>query len=351
MVATIDPISKQASVLGFPRDLLITHDLPDGQFDSRINASYQLGFERGGTIEAGARQVQRDLAYNFGIETNHWMVMDFLGVEELIDAVGGIDIDVPEELAFDDWWYSDEGNRPPHWLSVFPGEQHMSGYTAVAFGRYRNGPDGDLGRIKRQQVVVEAALSRVFSLNLLNDPVGLYNAYKDVVKHDVSLGEMPGLARLMAGSRGDIETYSIGDPVDGNDTVWGYTTAGGAAVLLYDADNVTYWLNKAFPKASYSGAAVEVQNGFGEDGRARIEALGRYLRFAKGLPTVYLGPPQGVQARTTITLLREDRREVAEDIAEWLGIPAGSITTRAPADASSPDVIVVIGQDFVLPDR
>ena len=71
--------------------------------------------------------------------------MDFLGVEELIDAVGGIDIDVPEELAFDDWWYSDEGNRPPHWLSVFPGEQHMSGYTAVAFGRYRNGPDGDLG--------------------------------------------------------------------------------------------------------------------------------------------------------------------------------------------------------------
>jgi hypothetical protein len=228
----------------------------------------------------------------------------------------------------------------------------MSGYTAVAFGRYRDGPDGDLGRIKRQQVVVEAAMSRVFSLNLLNDPIGLYNAYKDVVKHDVSLGEMPGLARLMAGSRGNIETYSIGDPVDGNETVWGYTVpSSGAAVLLYDAGNVTYWLNKAFPKASYSGAAVEVQNGFGEDGRAKIEALGRYLRFAKGLPTVYLGPPQEVQARTSITLLREDRREVAEDIAEWLGIPAREITTRAPADNSAPDVIVVIGQDFLLPDR
>jgi LCP family protein required for cell wall assembly len=350
MVATIDPITKQASLLGFPRDLLITHDLPDGQFDSRINASYQLGFERGGTIEAGAKQVQHDLEYNFGIQTDHWMVMDFLGVEELIDAVGGIEIDIPEELAFYDWWYSDEGNRPPHWLSVFPGEQHMDGYTAVAFGRYRNGPDGDLGRVKRQQVVVEAAMSRVFSLNLLNDPIGLYNAYKDVVKHDVSLGEMPGLGRLLAGSRGSIETYSIGDPVDGNPTVWG-ATINEAAVLLYDAENVAYWLNKAFPKAAYSGAAVEVQNGYGEDGRSRIEALGRYLRFAKGLPTVYLGPPQEVQARTSIVLLRENRREVAEDIVEWLGIPAGAITTLAPADDSSPDVIVVIGQDFVLPDR
>lgn len=350
MVATIDPVSKDASLLSFPRDLLVTVDTPQWQADLRINQSYVEGFQQGGSIEAAAKQVQHDLEYNFGIQTDHWLVMDFVGVEDLINAVGGVDVVIDDELYVPDWWYNDEGERPSHWISFYPGEYHLSGYEAVAFGRYRN--DSDLKRVKRQQLVVQAAIDKVFSLNLLNNPIELYSAYKDLVKHDVALGEMPGLARLLAGSRGNIQTYSLGDKVDGNDTVWGYEVPStGALVLLYDADNVAYWLNKAFPKAAYSGAAVEVQNGFGDDGRARIEALGRYLRFAKGLPTVYLGPPQEIQAATSIVLLREGRREVAEDIAEWLGIPASAITTRTPPDDSAPDVIVTIGQDFILPDR
>ena len=351
MVATIDPVSKDASLLSFPRDLLVTLDTPQWEAQLRINQSYNEGYLQGGSVEAAAKQVQHDLEHNFGIQTDHWVVMDFLGVEDLVDAVGGIDVDIPEELAVYDFWYNNGGEIPSHYVSYYPGPQHLDGYNAVAFGRYRDGSGGDLGRVKRQQLVVQAALDKVFSLNLLTNPIELYNAYNDVVRHDVSLGEMPGLARLLAGSRGNVQTYSLGDPVDGNETVWGHTTPSGAAVLLYDSENVAYWLNKTFPKAAYSGAAVEVQNGYGEDGRQLVEAFGRYLRFGKGLPTVYLGPPQDLRPSTSIVLLRENRREVAEDIAEWLGMPTGAITTRAPVDDSSPDVIVVIGQDFVLPDR
>lgn len=351
MVATIDPVSKQASLLSFPRDLLVTLDLPDRQWNTRINTSYEEGFEDGGTVEAGARQTAHDLQYNFGIEIDHWMVMDFEGVEELVDSVGGIDIAIPEELAVYDWWYSDEGGRPAHYVSYFPGEQHMDGYNAVAFGRYRDGPDGDLGRVKRQQLVVEAAMEKVFSLSLLNDPLGLYNAYKNTVKHDVSSGEMPGLARLLLASRGSLETYSVADPVDGVDTVYDATTPTGAAVLGYDRDNVAYWLNKAFPKTAYSGAVVEVQDGFGVNGRQRSEALGRYLRFAKGVPVVYLGPERATQPATTITVFNASRMELARDIAGWLGVSEASIRVEQPADDSAPDVLVVVGQDFVLPTQ
>ncbi|MEZ4493701.1 MAG: LCP family protein [Dehalococcoidia bacterium] len=351
MVATIDPVSKEASLLSFPRDLYITYDLPDGQWSGRINQSYLEGFQREGTIAAGAKQLAHDLEFNFGITIDHWMVMDFLGVEGIIDSIGGIDIDIPEELAVYNWWYSDEGGRPPEYVTFYPGEQHLIGYYAVAFGRSRESSQGDLDRVKRQQLVVEAALTKVFSLSLLNDPIGLYNAYKDTVKHDVAAGEMPGLARLLQASRGNLQTYSIADPVDGNPTVYGFETAGGAAVLGWDPENVTYWLNKAFPKTSYSGAAVEIQDGFGEPMEDRDEALGRYLRFAKGVPVVYIGPERTTQATTTITLFREGRRELAVDIAGWMGIPTAAIITKNPPDESYPDVLIAIGQDFILPDK
>ncbi len=351
MVATVDPLSKQASVLSFPRDLWVTLDLPGYQMDDRINESYEYGYRKDNTVASGAEQVAHDLQYNFGITIDHWMVMDFLGVEDVINSIGGIDIDIPDDLAVYDWWYSDEGNRPARYLTFPPGEQHLDGYNAVAFGRDRESAQGDLDRIKRQQLVVEAALSKVFSLSLLNDPIGLYNAYKGFVRHDVSVGEMPGLARLLQASHGNLETYSIGDPVDGNPTVYGFSTESGASVLGYDPENVTYWLNKAFPKAAYSGAAVEIQDGFGAASETWDDALGRYLRFAKGVPTVYLGPEKPAQPTTTITLTRDGRRPLAEDIAGWLGIPTSAIITKAPVDDSTPDILIVIGQDFVLPNE
>jgi len=348
MVATIDPVTKEASVLGFPRDMMIRVNLPDGRsFDTRINESYEYGVQSGGTIEAGAKQVMADLKWNFGITINHWVVMNFTGVEQLIDAIGGVHVDIPEELATWDWYYSDEGDRPPAWIRFDPGEQDLSGYSAVAFGRFRE--DSDLKRVKRQQLILTAALDQVFSLNLLTDPYGLYSTYKDMVDHDVSAGEMPGLANLLLQARGNIHTFSLGDPVNGVDTLTPYTTDAGAAVLLYNADNVTYWLNQVFTKASYSQSNVEIQNGYGEGGEEHASALGRYLKYGRGLPTVYLGPDHPLQPKTTITLYRKDRLPMAEDIATWMDIPAAEIVLVETTDPVMPDVVIVIGQDFVLP--
>ena len=160
---------------------------------------------------------------------------------------------------------------------------------------------------------------------------------------------MPGLANLLLQARGNIHTFSLGDPVNGVETLTPHTTEGGAAVLLYNAENVTYWLNQVFTKSSYSQSNVEIQNGYGAGGEEHASALGRYLKYGRGLPTVYLGPDSAVQAKTTITLYRKDRLEMAEDIAEWMNIPAAEIVLVETADSAMPDVVIVIGQDFVLP--
>ncbi len=132
-------------------------------------------------------------------------------------------------------------------------------------------------------------------------------------------------------------------------TLTPFTTDGGASVLLWNAENVQYWLSQVFTKSAYAGSVVEIQDGYGADGEVRVAALGRYLRYVKGLPTVYYGPDAAPQPHTSITLYGTERRPLAEDIAKWMGLPVSEIVVRDKTDPGLPDVIVTIGKDFKVP--
>jgi polyisoprenyl-teichoic acid--peptidoglycan teichoic acid transferase len=349
VVATVDPITKEASMLSFPRDMYVDIHAPDGSvYQDRINSSYGVGVHEGGTIDAGAKQVMKDLEANFGIETDYWVVLDFLGVEGMIDQFGGIEVDIPEDLAVYDWWYGDESGRvDPHFVSYGPGPTFLDGYNAVAFSRNRD--PSDLHRVQRQQLVMQTALLQSFDRGMLADPIGTYNAYNNFAKHNVPVGQIPGLGKLLLDARGRISTYSVGDPVDGVETMEGWITPGGAAVLLWNPDNVRYWINQAFTKSTYSSSNVEIQNGYGFGGDEEVGKLGRYLRFVKGFPTVYRGPEAPLQPTSSIVLYRENRMEMALDIAEWMGLPETAIKVEQNTDTTLPDLIIIIGEDFVVP--
>lgn len=350
MVASLDPVSRKVNVISFPRDMLVEVHRGEGSadyYEDKINASYGVGFRAGQSFDAGARQLQRDMLENFGIETDHWVIMDFKGVEKLVDAVGGVDLDIPYELSVPYWYYSDD-DLGGDWVSFPAGPQHLDGYHAVAFGRYRN--DSDLYRVKRQQAVLEAGIAKLFSLGLLNNPIDLWDAYSSTVKTDISKARMLGLVPLFRQTQGRTAMYSACDPVDGRTTCSGMDHRAGN-VQVWDRDNVRYWLDKAFPKVKYVGASVEIEDGYGGDGGARASALARYLLFFRNLPTVALGPDLPPQDETRITLYG-DRVELAEDLRKWLSLPPERIR-REPreADSTKPDVVIVIGRDFQIPNQ
>ena len=241
MVASIDPVSQQMSLVSIPRDMWVEQTFADGtKTEDRINASWAEGVLQGKSADAGAQQIERDLKNNFGIAIDYWVLLDFRSAEKLFDAVGGVDVTIPPELAVPQWFYSDDDVHGVY-LSFPAGPQHLDGYHAVAFGRYLT-TDSDLYRVKRQQLVLTAALSRVLSLGLLNDPFALWDAYSSLIKTDIPRGKMPGYALLLKDANANVRTYSLGDPVNGVDTVHGWTTPGGADVLLWDATNVeTGW--------------------------------------------------------------------------------------------------------------
>lgn len=350
MVASVDPISKSISLVNFPRDLYVEQTDGAGSVvgQARINQSWGAGVERDGGVEGGARQLIADMEHNFGIEIDQWAMLDFMGVETLIDAVGGIDIDIPADLAVYDWYYSDEsGRRPPEWVSFPPGEQHLDGYHAVAFGRNREPTDIERG--KRQQLVIQTAMQKAISKGMLQNPVETYNAFSDTVRHNIGVGMAPGLASLVLDARGELTTYSLGDPVNGVETVTDWVTPSGGQVLLWDRQNVQYWLEQAFSRSSYARSDVMIKNGSGTGGNERVEQLGRYLRFAKGLPTVYQGPATELQATTRIIVQMEERRDMARQIAEWMELPESAIVMNETDDPDDAEIVIVIGEDFELP--
>lgn len=348
MVATIDPVGKTTSLLSFPRDMWIDIHTKDFTYEDRINTSFHVGVTNGGNINAGVEQVKTDLKANFGIEINHYVVLDFKGVEKLVDSVGGVELDIPYDLSVGNWFYSDDDIHGV-WMSFPSGVNKMDGYHAVAFGRHRE-YDSDLKRVKRQQLVVKAALAKAFSSGMLNNnPYELWDAYNSTVRTDIPKGKMPGYADLLKATNGRMNTFSLGDPVNEVPTMVPFTTDGGAAVLKWNVENVQYWLSQVFTKTQYSASTVEIQNGYGTDGEVRAASLGRYLAYSKGLPTVYYGPDQPVQPTTTITLYGSEKRPVAEDIAKWMGIPESAILVLPKEDTSLPDVVIVIGKDFRVP--
>ncbi len=348
MIATMDPIGKTVNFLSFPRDMQIKIHTSRFTYEDRINTSYGVGYRDGGnSAQAGADQLARDIEGNFAIKTDAWMLLDFKGVEELIDSVGGIDVEIPYELSVPNWYYSDDDIHAQY-VAFPPGVQHLDGYHAVAFGRYRN--DSDFYRIKRQQLVLQTAIQAVFAKGILNqNPFELWDIYNHTVKTDMSRTRMAGLIPLLRQTQARTKMYSLADPVNGVQTMEGIITGGGASVQIWNPDNVQYWLSQVFTKAAYAASSVEIQNGYGIDGEIRAEALGRYLRYSKGLPTVYIGPNEPAQPQTTITLYG-DKRQLAEDIAKWLGVRSDDIRVEPrPADSTLPDVLVVVGKDFKLP--
>lgn len=242
LLARIDPVTKSVKLLSIPRDLVIEISGPGGEiYEDRINSSFGVGAAKDETIRSGMEHLAADIERNFGVSTDYWVQVDFRGAERLFDALGGVDVYIPEELSAYDWYYSDN-DRPARYISFPPGEQHLEGYEAVAFSRLREF-DNDLKRIERQQIVMEAAMAQAFSKGLLNNVPSLWSAYKDAIVTNVDTARVPGLGLLAKDTRGRIQTYSLADPVNGTQTLYDVVLDSGAQVLRGNEENVQYWID------------------------------------------------------------------------------------------------------------
>lgn len=180
----------QAQLISIPRDTWVTVPrTPDGQRGGRkakINAAYEWG---------GAPLMVRTVEEFTGVRIDHVVILEFAGFERIVDAIGGIEIDI--ETTF-------TSIHPPH--RVFhQGRQRLDGAAALDYARQRKQfPDGDFARIRHQQQLLVAILDQAARGGLLTNPVRLNNllrATADAVTTDHTL-PIIDLAWQLRGLRG-----------------------------------------------------------------------------------------------------------------------------------------------------
>ena len=154
-----DPKHHRLYYLSIPRDLRV--EIP-GYGAAKINTAFQVG---------GPRLAARTVAAYTDIPVNHIVVVNFAEFKDLIDAVGGIDIVVPEriESKFDcPYATAARCDRWPGWR-FSPGKQHMSGQRALIYSRVRknllNPAESDIIRGERNQQVLQALMSKLASFS------------------------------------------------------------------------------------------------------------------------------------------------------------------------------------------
>ncbi len=164
MLVRTDPGRHRVAYLSIPRDLRVA--IP-GYGTDKVNVAYQAG---------GPALAVRTIRELTGLRIDHVVLVDFSRFRELIDAVGGIDIDVPAPIAsdrFDCPFKSRETcARWPGWRFA-KGRQHMDGRRALIYTRIRvnrlNPADNDITRAERQQQVVQALASKLASVGTFLD--------------------------------------------------------------------------------------------------------------------------------------------------------------------------------------
>lgn len=235
MVIRVDFQNQDVSVIGFPRDLWVvipdvTED--DGRTHGKLNQAYFFGTEGMGYYSGegyGAGLMAETMKVNWGLEIDHYIVLNMRTFRDVVDALGGIEVYNPAPV------YSfHQPNQPK-----FPvGGYFFGGQEALMYARYRD-PQNSVDRVDRHAIIMKGLFKQVFSLSTIPKIPELIGLYKGNVLTDMHLAELSQFLCLAAQTDfddvlfGRIPKDSLYIP-DWVGFVWLEKEPGSIEALLYE---------------------------------------------------------------------------------------------------------------------
>lgn len=330
MVLRVDPTARTANILSFPRDLWVP--IGASSRKARINSAHAKG----------EQALIDTIENNFDITINHYVEIDFVGFQKLVDAVGGIKL-----------WF-DAPVRDTHTgLSVPSAEcQTLNGEQARKFvrsryiqykgkdGKWHQDPTADFGRITRQQIFIRQAIAKAVAKGLGN-PVTLnqlVSAGVENVRLDKGLdaGDILGLGREFSDfDANDLVGYSI--PSDS------FRTSAGADVQIPRMRDAQPILNifRGLPASYLSNQAIEVTVLNGTDVPHQAgDVAGALLEIGFGVTEI--GDYAQPVGRTSV-LYGEGGADAARQLARYVSGGAALVYDKG---VDQGEAVLVTGADF-----
>ena len=187
-VVRVDFVTPKVTVLEFPRDLWVEipyiADNQDGLDHAKLNMAYFFGSPEQGYWDdpsGGQGLLSLTLDINFGVKADHYAVVDMRTFEKVVDAVGGIDINIPDlQTAYNT-------GKPM-------GKHHLNGADALTLARHRK--EGVFARASNQNLVLCALREKLLSPNVVTQIPGLIDSFKDNIQTDFTPEQLGQLACL-----------------------------------------------------------------------------------------------------------------------------------------------------------
>ncbi|MDX2256178.1 MAG: LCP family protein [Pseudanabaenaceae cyanobacterium bins.39] len=176
LLVRLDPKSHKVTILSIPRDTQVP--IPNYGV-TKINAANVYG---------GANLAEQVVSETLnGVKIDRYVRVDTAGLSTLVDALGGIEVNVPKAMKYVD-------NTQKLYIDLAPGVQILNGKQAEGFARFRHDEDGDIGRIKRQQILLKALKQRIANPSVVLHLPSLVSAMQQHIDSSLSFDEMLAIA-------------------------------------------------------------------------------------------------------------------------------------------------------------
>jgi len=360
ILGSFKPKTRQAALISIPRDLVMP--VP-GYGWRKINAANAYGEAQ--NSGQGGELARQAISESLGVDIPYYIRLDFAGFKQIIDDLGGIDVDV--EHVLDDRLYPIPGKetattseRYEH-LYIEAGQQHFDGERALKFVRSRQagGAEGsDFARSKRQQKVLLATKEKGLSFGALINPYKISNVMDTLSRHLATNLQVWEIIRL----------FNLGKEV-GEENIIHRVFDDSAEGLLVQAvtEDGAYVLRPA--DGNFSAIKLVVQNIFDLKKIERLKPKaveiqngtkigGLALRFSQylesvGYQVIKIGnaPTQDYQKTVVYNLSSNANDQSAAAIAGLLDselaptLPDWLKSTTSPKVSAKADVLVILGQD------
>ncbi|MEB3329245.1 MAG: LCP family protein [Candidatus Sericytochromatia bacterium] len=325
ILARLDPARRDVRLVSVPRDTRVP--IP-GHGTFKINAANPYG----GPVLAA--QVVADL---LGVQIDRYVLVNTRAVIELVEALGGLDLDLPRDYRYDDF----AGKLH---IRLSKGHNHLGGQLAHDFLRFRHDGQGDIGRIQRQQMFLQAAWEQWLTpRNLLALPE-LVALARENLETDLSVAE---LMRLAGWAR-DLDGRAVRMVmVPGREAVvnggWYWQADTAATQRLVQAFLVN---GVESPLASPSRLRVALRDGVGD--RAAVEQAQDALHRAGYTHVSYLGEEPLLGQVATRVIAQNGDEGSAHGVARVL---AARDVRVAATGVRGFDLTVVVGRDWTTRAR
>jgi LCP family protein required for cell wall assembly len=344
ILLSLDPSGQTLGMLSLPRDLWVP--IPGYNTTAKINTAYTIGSQDG--YPGGGPQLAKDTVSSLiGRPVDYYVRVNFDGFREIIDLIGGVDINVPYTIHDEEYPTEDYGVEIFH---LEAGLQHLDGETALKYARTRHG-DSDYSRARRQQDIIRAVANKVLNAGMIpqlltNAPQLLVSA-QNTIQTDIPIPKGVELAQLVNDSSMREIRQLVLDSHYGEETY----SSDGQWILLPNRTQVRAALEQFFSPAATAVASatggplrVEVLNGTTAQGVAAATAE---LLKAQGWDVVSIGDADRKDYVQTIIINYAAPAASVQKISTDLSLEPNLATLEGLNAQSAVDLRIVVGSDLL----